>query len=126
MGVVLWLTSTNRWLAKPVSIAERMETTTRQAEETLNKMRALGLLTNSVNRDPSLRGLREQYWRTEGQIMAETVQDEAVTEEINKAISKMDFSSLESRVGQVADGILAGIDGLHPTNVMPVNAAGAG
>ncbi|KAH5779449.1 hypothetical protein HBI16_061890 [Parastagonospora nodorum] len=126
MGVVLWLTSTNRWLAKPVSIAERMETTTRQAEETLNKMRALGLLTNSVNRDPSLRGLREQYWRTEGQIMAETVQDEAVTEEINKAISKMDFSSLESRVGQVADGILAGIDGLHPTNVMPVNSAGVG
>jgi hypothetical protein len=126
LGLVLWLTSTNRWLAKPVSIAERMETTARQAEEILNKMRALGLLTNSANRDPALRGLKEQYWRTEGQVMAETVQDEAVTEEINKAISKMDFSSLESRVGEVADGILAGIDGLQATHVAPVNTASQG
>lgn len=126
LGFVLWATSTNRWLAKPVSIAEGMETTTRQAEETLNKMRALGLLTNSVNRDPALRGLKEQYWRTEGQVMAETVQDEAVTEEINKAISKMDFRALEGRVGEVADGILKGIDGLRPAQAMPVNSVGEG
>jgi hypothetical protein len=115
---VLWATSTNRWMAKPVSIAERIETTTKQAEETLNKMRALGLLTNSVNRDPALRGVREEYWRTEGQVMAETVQDEAVTEEINKVISKMDFSALEGRVGVVADGILRAIDGLRAPQVM--------
>jgi hypothetical protein len=118
LGFVLWATSTNRWLAKPVSIAERIETTTRQAEETLNKMRALGLLTNSVNRDPALRGVREEYWRTEGRVMAETVQDEAVTEQINKVISKMDFSALEGRVGEVADGILKGIDGLRAPQVM--------
>jgi hypothetical protein len=118
LGFVLWATSTNRWMAKPVSIAERIETTTRQAEETLNKMRALGLLTNSVNRDPALRGVREEYWRTEGQVMAETVQDEAVTEQINKVISKMDFSALEGRVGEVADGILKGIDGLLASQVM--------
>lgn len=118
LAFVLWATSTNRWLAKPVSIAERLETTTRQAEETLNKMRALGLLTNSVNRDPALRGVREEYWRTEGQVMAETVQDEAVTEQINNAISKMDFNALEGRVGEVADGILRGIDGLRVSQVM--------
>jgi hypothetical protein len=124
LGFVLWATSTNRWLAKPVSIAERIETTTRQAEETLNKMRALGLLTNSVNRDPALRGVREEYWRTEGQVMAETVQDEAVTEQINKVISNMDFSALEGRVGEVADGILKGIDGLRAAQVMPAGSMG--
>jgi hypothetical protein len=124
LGIVLWATSTNRWLAKPVSLAERIETTTRQAEETVNKMRALGLLTNSVNRDAALRGVREEYWRTEGQVMAETVQDEAVTEQINKAISKMDFSALEGRVGEVADGILKGIDGLRAAQGMPGNAMG--
>ncbi|CAO2658815.1 Nn.00g065380.m01.CDS01 [Neocucurbitaria sp. VM-36] len=121
LALVLWATSTNRWLAKPVSIAERLETTTRQAEETLNKMRALGLLTNSVNRDPALRGVREEYWRTEGQVMAETVQDGAVTEQINNAISKMDFSALEGRVGEVADGILKGIDGLRVSQVIPTS-----
>jgi hypothetical protein len=113
LAFVLWATSTNRWLAKPVSIAERLEMATRVSEETMNKMRALGLITNSVNRDPALRGVREEYWRTEGQVMSETVQEEAVMEQINTAISKMDFNALQGRVGEVADGILKGIDGLR-------------
>ncbi|KAJ4349009.1 hypothetical protein N0V95_004946 [Ascochyta clinopodiicola] len=113
MAFVLWATSTNRWLAKPVSIAERLEMATRMSEETMNKMRALGLITNSVNRDSALRGVREEYWSTEGQVMSETVQEEAVMEQINAAISKMDFNALEGRVGEVADGILRGIDGLR-------------
>ncbi|KAF2035333.1 hypothetical protein EK21DRAFT_96605 [Setomelanomma holmii] len=118
LGFVLWATSTNRWLAKPISIAERLETTTRTAEETLNKMRALGLLSNSVNRDSALRGVREEYWRTEGQVMAETIQDAEVTETINECISKMDLGALEGRVGEVADGILKGIDGLRGPHVV--------
>ncbi|KAF3011252.1 hypothetical protein E8E13_011660 [Curvularia kusanoi] len=113
MAFVLWTTSTNRWLAKPVSIAERLEMATRVSEETLNRMRGLGLIMNSVNRDPALRSVREEYWRTEGQVMSETVQEEAVMEQINAAISKMDFNALEGRVGEVADGILKGIDGLR-------------
>lgn len=113
MAFVLWATSTNRWLAKPVSIAERLEMATRVSEETLNRMRGLGLIINSVNRDPALRGVKEDYWRTEGQVMSETIQEEAVLEQINTAISKMDFNGLEGRVGEVADGILQGIDGLR-------------
>lgn len=113
MAFVLWATSTNRWLAKPISIAERLEMATRVSEETLNRMRGLGLIINSVNRDPALRGVKEDYWRTEGQVMSETIQEEAVLEQINTAISKMDFNGLEGRVGEVADGILQGIDGLR-------------
>jgi hypothetical protein len=121
LAFVLWATSTNRWLAKPVSIAERMETTTRTAEETLHKMRALALLANSVNRDPALRGVREEYWRTEGQVTAEMVQDEAVTEQINAVIGRMNFSELEGRVGEVADGILKGLDTLRPSHILAAN-----
>ena len=111
-AAVLWATSTNRWLAKSISIAERLETSTRQAEDTLHKLRALGLLTNSINRDPALRGVREEYWRTEGQVMAETVQEQEVMEQINMAITRLDFASLQNRVSEVADGIMSGIDGL--------------
>ncbi|KNG52324.1 galactose oxidase kelch beta-propeller [Stemphylium lycopersici] len=118
LAFVLWATSTNRWLAKPVSIAERIETTTRTAEDTFNKMRALALLTNSVNRDSALRGVREEYWTTEGQVTAEVVQDEVVTEQINAAISKLDFNALEGRVGEVADGILRGIDSLRAGQIL--------
>ena len=113
MAFVLWATSTNRWLAKPISIAERLEMATRVSEETLNRMRGLGLIINSVNRDPALRGVKDDYWRTEGQVMSETIQEEAVLEQINTAISKMDFNGLEGRVGEVADGILKGIEGLR-------------
>lgn len=118
LAAVLWATSTNRWLAKPPSIAERIETTTRQAEENLNKSRALGLLMNSVNRDPALRGVREEYWRTEGQVMAAMVQEEEVMATINRAVGVLDLRSLEGRVGEVADGILAGIDGMRASQVL--------
>ncbi|KAF2471770.1 uncharacterized protein BDR25DRAFT_22865 [Lindgomyces ingoldianus] len=118
LACVLWATSTNRWLASPPAIAERLEVTTRQAEETLNKLRALGLLTNSINRDPALRGVREEYWQTEGTVMAETVQEEEVMDTINQAVNNLDLRSLEGRVGEVADGILAGIDGLRGSQTL--------
>lgn len=116
MAFVLWATSTNRWLAKPISIAERLETATRLTEETLNKLRGLGLITNSINRDPALRGVREEYWTREGQFMSEIVQAEAVMEQINAAMTKMDFNALQGRVGEVADGILKGIDNLQQSS----------
>jgi hypothetical protein len=113
LGAVLWLTSTNRWLAKPPSMAERLESTTKQAEETVHKLRALGLLTNSINRQSALRGVREEYWRTEGQYMAAAVQEEEVSAEINKALMKLDMGMVEARTGEVADSIMSAIDGLR-------------
>jgi hypothetical protein len=124
LGLVLWLTSTNRWLAKPINIAERLEMITRQAEETTHKLRALGLLTNSSRRDPALRRINEEYWQTEGDVMAETVQEEEVTAQINQVLSKMDMRSLEGRVGEVADSILAGIDGQRASQVLSASAMG--
>ncbi|KAF2872331.1 hypothetical protein BDV95DRAFT_593726 [Massariosphaeria phaeospora] len=125
LGVVLWATSTNRWLAQPPSLAKRIESTTRQAEETVHKLRALGLLKNSINRNPALRGVTDAYWNTEGGIMAETVQEEEVMEQINSAVSKMNLPELEGRVGAVADGILAGIDGLRASQIMAEGTAAA-
>ncbi|KAF2018117.1 hypothetical protein BU24DRAFT_165073 [Aaosphaeria arxii CBS 175.79] len=115
-GLVLWLTSTNRWLAKPESIAERLEMTTRKAEDTTNKLRALGLLSNSVNRDPQLRTVREMYWRTEGEYMAARVQEEEVMEQINAAVKSLDMQELENRIDQVSDTVLQGIDTLRVTS----------
>lgn len=119
----LWATSTNRWLARPEPIANRLEATTKTAEETLHKLRALGLLENSINRDPGLRQVREDYWRTEGLVMSEAVAQPEVTEKINEAIGKMDFGALEGKVGEVADGILSAIDGLRSSQVLSASQA---
>ncbi|KAF1960477.1 hypothetical protein CC80DRAFT_489606 [Byssothecium circinans] len=118
LGAVLWLTSTNRWLAKPPSMAQRLESATKSAEDTLNKLRALGLVNNSVHRDPALRHMRNSYWETEGQIMSETVQDEEVMEPMNRALAQLDMEGLKGRVGEVADGIVAAIDGLRGSQVL--------
>ncbi|KAF1975956.1 hypothetical protein BU23DRAFT_57690 [Bimuria novae-zelandiae CBS 107.79] len=118
LAATLYLTSTNRWLARPEPIANRLEATTKIAEETLHKLRALGLLENSINRDPGLRQVREEYWRTEGQVMSEAIAEPEVTEKINAAISNMDFATLEGKVGEVADGILSAIDGLRGSQTL--------
>jgi len=122
LGAVLWLTSTNRWLAKPPSMAQRLESTTKQAEEVVHKLRALGLLSNSINRQSALRGVREEYWRTEGQFMAETVQEEEVSTQINKALTTLDLKTIEDRTGEVADGIMSAIDGLRTSQVLSGNS----
>lgn len=118
LAATLYLTSTNRWLARPEPIANRIESTTKIAEETVHKLRALGLLENSINRDPGLRHVREEYWRTEGQVMSEAIAEPEVTEKINEAIGKMDFVSLEGKIGEVADGILSAIDGLRSSQIL--------
>lgn len=110
LAATLYLTSTNRWLAKPPPIANRIEATTKVAEETLHKLRALGLLENSINRDSGLRQVREEYWRTEGQVMSDTVAEPEVAQKINEALAKLDYASLEGKIGEVADGILSAID----------------
>ncbi|KAJ4357755.1 uncharacterized protein N0V89_002331 [Didymosphaeria variabile] len=126
LTATLYLTSTNRWLARPEPIANRLESTTKTAEETLHKLRALGLLENSINRDPGLRLVREEYWRTEGQVMSEAVAEPEVTEKINAAIGNMDLTALEGKVGEVADGILSAIDGLRSSQVLASSGTSEG
>jgi hypothetical protein len=123
LAATLYLTSTNRWLARPEPVANRLEASTKVAEETLHKLRALGLLENSINRNPGLRQVREEYWRTEGQVMSEAVSEPEVTEKINAAVGKMDFGALEAQVGQVADGILSAIDALRSSQVLAASEA---
>lgn len=117
LGLVLWLTSTNRWLAKPTSIAERLEMATRQAEVAMSKLGALSLLTNSINRSPALRGVREGYWQQEGQHTAELVQDEEVAAQISKVSDRMDMQ-VHQQIGQTADQLLSSIDTLGSSQVL--------
>ena len=71
-----------------------------------------------MNRDQKLRAVREDYWHTEGQVMAETIQDEEVVGHINNALAKLDMTSLEERVGGIADGIVSAVDGLRTSQIL--------
>ena len=117
LGLLLWATSTNRWFATPPSLALRLEAAARAAEDSVHKIRALGLMTNSVNRDAALRGVKEEYWQTEGQVMADVIQEDEVVGEINRVLGIMDLKQLEGQAGSAADAILKGIDNLGVPNV---------
>ncbi|OCK85385.1 hypothetical protein K432DRAFT_377735 [Lepidopterella palustris CBS 459.81] len=113
LGLCLWLTSTNRWLASPPPLAERLESTTKIVEDSLMKLRALGVVKNSLVRDKGLREAVERYWIEEGEVMSEVVQEREVLEEINKVVANKDMSEVEGKAGEVADGILMGLENLQ-------------
>ncbi|KAF2491241.1 hypothetical protein BU16DRAFT_530736 [Lophium mytilinum] len=109
LGLALWLTSTNRWLARPPPVAVRVQAATKNVEETLMKMRALGVLRNAVVRDKVLRGEVEQYWRQEGDVMGELVQDPEVAVVINGVVEEINMDKVQTDAGAMADGIMGGL-----------------
>ncbi|KAF2801440.1 uncharacterized protein BDZ99DRAFT_456206 [Mytilinidion resinicola] len=109
LALALWLTSTNRWLARPPPVAARVEAATKNVEESLMKMRALGVLRNAVVRDKVLRGEVEEYWRQEGDVMGELVQDPEVAVVMNGVVEGMNMERVETDAGAMADGIMGGL-----------------
>jgi DNA-binding protein Fis len=99
--------------------------TTRQVEQTMSKLQALSLLTNSINRDQALRNLREAYWRLEGQELAEVVQEEEVMAHINSALGRMDMQNVQGQIGHAADTVLAGVDSLSASQNLEASGAPA-
>jgi hypothetical protein len=113
LGLALWLTASNRWLAARPSVAERVEESARAVEDALHRLQALGVLRNALVRDKGLRGVVEEYWCTEGEVMGEVVQEREVMECVNLAVERMDMSAVEGRVWGIADGIMLGLDGMQ-------------
>ena len=103
---LLWLSSTNRMFVKPPSSAERMETAMRVLENARGKLSAVGIVRNAIVRDEGLRGKTEAYWRREGQITGEIMDEREVVEGVRNALSgRIKVASLEEEARKYADGI---------------------
>ncbi|KAL9073236.1 MAG: hypothetical protein Q9161_003068 [Pseudevernia consocians] len=103
---LLWLSSTNRMFVIPPSAAERMETAMRVLENARGKLHAVGIMRNVVVRDEGLRRTTEAYWRKEGQVMGEVMDEREVVEGVRNALSgRIQVAKVEEEARIYAEGI---------------------
>ena len=103
---LLWLSATNRMFVIPPSAAERMETAMRGLENARGKLHAVGIMRNAVVRDEGLRRKAEAYWRKEGQVMGEVMDEREVVEGVRNALSgRIQVASVEEEARRYAEGI---------------------
>lgn len=103
---LLWLSATNRMFVVPPSPAERMETAMRVLENARGKLSAVGIIRNAVVRAEGLRRKAEAYWRKEGQMMGEVMEEREVVEGVRNALSgRIQVAKVEEEARKYAEGI---------------------
>ena len=106
---LLWASSTNRLFVIPMSSAERLESVTKIMEATRGKLGAVGMIRNVTVRDENLRKQAETYWRREGEIMSEVMDEKEVVEGIRGALEsgRMNVTMIEEEAKRYAESIFA-------------------
>ena len=109
---LMWVAGTNRWFVVPPTVGERMEGALRMFEGARGRMAALGVVRNVVVRDEGLRRRGEGYWRKEGAVMAEVLEEREVVEGIRGALGsgRISVSQVEEDAKKYAEGIVGPIN----------------
>ena len=109
---LLWLSSTNRMFVIPPTSAERTEMAMRLLESSRGKLNAVGVMRNVVSRDENLRKKSDMYWRREGQVMGEVMDEREVVEGVRNALSgRIQMATVEADARKYAEGMTAWQDG---------------
>ncbi|KAK4696778.1 tail-anchored protein insertion receptor, partial [Lecanoromycetidae sp. Uapishka_2] len=103
---LLWLSSTNRMFVIPPSAAERTEMAMRTLEQARGKLNAVAIMRNVVSRDEGLRRKSEAYWKQEGQVMGEVMDEREVVESVRNALDgRLHVVTIEEDARKYAEGI---------------------
>ena len=106
MAYLLYLASTNRFFVVPPSHNEKMEAAMRLLDAAKGKMNAVGIIRNVTVRDEALRRKGELYWKREGQIMGEVMDEREVVEGVRNALSgRVHISKVEEDARKYAEAI---------------------
>ena len=105
---LLWSSSTNRIFAVPPSPAERLEDITRILETTRGKLGAIGIVRNVMARDERMRRKGEAYWKREGEVMSEVMDEREVVDGMRSALAsgRINVATIEEEAAKYADGIV--------------------
>lgn len=113
LAVLLWAASTNRVFAIPPNTGERTEAATKVLENVRGRLGAIGIIRNVVVRDEGLRRRNEAYWRKEGQVMSEVMDEREVVEGVRSALSgRISMTKVEEEAKTYAEGIVAWQNGM--------------
>lgn len=115
LGLVLYLSSTNRAFAAPIPPAERLETTARRLESLRSKLMAMAVVRNTVNREGDLRGRTQAYWAHEGVFVGEMMEDREVMESVNNALeSRVDMNVITADAEDYAKSVMGNLAEMEP------------
>ncbi|KAL8733358.1 MAG: hypothetical protein Q9166_002182 [cf. Caloplaca sp. 2 TL-2023] len=111
----MYASSTNRMFVVPPTAAERMEGALKVLEGARGRMAALGIVRNVVVRDEGLRRRGEAYWRKEGAVMAEVLEEREVVEGIRGALGsgRIQVGRVEEDARRYAEGIIGGLSAVE-------------
>lgn len=87
LGYVVYLSATNRAFVQLPSPAQRIEMVNKGLHVARSKMSAVGILQNTAVRDEELRSKSDAYWRHEGRLMQEVMEEREVVEGVNDALA---------------------------------------
>lgn len=109
LAFVLWAASTNRIFAVPPSPSERINASLKVLENVRARLAALGVVSNVVVRDEGLRKRGEDYWRREGQVMAQVMDDKDVVDGVRNALAnRINVAKVEEDAKKFAETLLKG------------------
>ena len=108
--VLLWASSTNRVFVIPQTATERTEAALQQLEGIRGRLGAIGIVRNVVARDEGFRKKGDVYWRREGQMMSEVMDEREVVDGIQGALGsgRIDVTLVEEEARKYAEGIIVG------------------
>lgn len=115
LAFVIWAASTNRIFAVLPSPSERMDASLRVLENVRARLAALGVVRNVIVRDEGLRKQGEQYWRREGQITAQVMDDKEVVDRVRSALDgRINVAKVEEDAKKYAEGLVYWNEGQVP------------
>lgn len=106
LGWFIYLQATNRAFVTPPSPAERTLDTAQAMEKLVVKARGVGVIRNAVVRDPASRGKVDDYWRKEGEVMKDVMEEPEVLEAQRNALKRLDTTRVGRDAEQFVDTIL--------------------
>ena len=108
MAGLLWASATNRIFVVPATSAERLEEVTRILETARAKLGAVGIVRNVTVRDENLRRKGEAYWKREGEVMGEVMDEREVVEGVRNALGsgRISLNTIEDEARKYAEGII--------------------
>lgn len=114
-AMLLYLSSTNRAFASPPNPAERVESVSKQILATKSRLNATTIVKNTILRDEELRGLMQAFWRHEGQIMREAMEDREVIDGVNDALqNRLNIQAITKDADNYAKGIFPPLPQMAP------------
>lgn len=107
LGLLLYLSATNRAFAQLPSPADRVDDVTRALMTVKSKLSAIGIVNNTAMRDEDLRSRSEKYWAHEVRLMREVMEEREVIEGVNDALTnRINIDSISRDAESYSNSVL--------------------